>query len=401
MPWRETDALKERTKFVLDYEREANRHEGEVNVSALCRTYGISRPTGYRWLERYLEANRDLRALEERSRRPHRSPSSLPAAVVDWIVAFRKDRPSWGARKIRQLFIEGNPQRPPPSESTINAVLRAHGLCRPRKRRRHVPPATRPFADCAAPNDVWCIDFKGQFRMENGRLCYPLTVLDAYSRFLIRCEGLLHPNYSEVWRVLDRAFTEFGLPAAIRTDNGEPWVSTGAGGLTRLSLWWLKLGIRHDRIDPGKPQQNGRQERFHRTLKEETATPPRASLPAQQRAFDRFRKEYNQDRPHEALGQQRPEKVYSRSRRLYPRRPRKPTYDRYLDVYVVDKRGFISWRRRLVFISAVLYGEEVELREVERHMIQVRYGELVLGKFSGKYPARGLVRPRRRRAGKV
>jgi len=401
MPWKETDALKERTRFVLDYEREANRNEGVVNVAALCRAYGISRPTGYRWLGRYAAANGDLRALEERSRRPRHSPNMLPAADVDWIVAFRKNRPWWGARKIRLLFVESNPRRPPPSESTINAVLRAHGLCRPRKRRRHVPPATQPFAGCEAPNDVWCIDFKGHFRLGNGRWCYPLTVIDAYSRFLIRCEGLLHPRYAEVWRVLDRAFSEFGLPTAIRTDNGEPWVSTGAGGLTKLSLWWLKLGIRHDRIDPGKPQQNGRQERFHRTLKQETATPPRASLPAQQRAFDRFRKEYNQDRPHEALGQKRPEAVYSRSRTAYPRPLRKPTYDRYLDVHVVDEQGCIRWRRHSVFITAVLYGEEVELSPIDRNMIQVRYGELVLGKFSAQYPSRGLIRPRHRRAAKT
>src|SRR5262249_26023956 len=210
-----------------------------------------------------------------------------------------------------------------------------------------------------------------------------------------------HPRYAEVWRVLDRAFSEFGLPTAIRTDNGEPWVSTGAGGLTKLSLWWLKLGSRQDGIDPGKPQQNGRQERFHRTLKQETATPPRASLPAQQRAFDRFRKEYNQDRPHEALGQKRPEAVYSRSRTAYPRPLRKPTYDRYLDVHVVDKQGCIRWRRHSVFITAVLYGEEVELSPIDRNMIQVRYGELVLGKFSAQYPSRGLIRPRHRRAAKT
>jgi transposase InsO family protein len=402
MPWKETDALKERVQFVLDWEREWKACRGMVNLSALCRAYGISRPTGYKWVERYQAAGRDVRALEEHSRRPLTSPDQLPAAVVDWIVRERKNHPTWGARKLRALLLDCNPADLVPAESTIGNVLRRHGLSRPRKRRRRVPPATRPFAGCEAPNDVWCIDFKGQFRLGNGHLCYPLTVVDAYSRFLIRCEALLHPTYAEVYRVLDRAFQEFGLPATIKSDNGEPWVSNGAGGLTRLSLWWLLIGLRHDRIEPGKPQQNGRLERFHRTLKEETVTPPARTLVRQQRRFDVFRKIYNEERPHEALGQRPPDRVYERSARSYPRKRRSPEHPYDAEVRIVDKQGRIEWRNQRPFITPVLYGEPVELRQVDNHLYQVLYGELLLGTVDERNAGRGIQRPRQpRRAHRV
>lgn len=397
MPWKETDALKERVHFMLDWERQWKANQGLVNLSALCRAYGISRPTGYKWVKRYLDGNRDVRVLEERSRRPLTSPDQLPATVVDWIVRERKNHPTWGARKLRALLLDCNPAELVPAESSIGNVLRRNGLSRPRKRRRRVPPATRPFAGCNAPNDVWCIDFKGQYRLGNGHLCYPLTIVDAYSRFLIRCEALRHPTYAEVFRVLDRAFQEFGLPAAIRSDNGEPWVSNGAGGLTRLSVWWILIGIHHDRIDQGKPQQNGRQERFHRTLKEDAIDPIPRTREQQQRSFDSFRKIYNEDRPHEALSQRRPDQVYDRSTRFYPRKRQPPAYDDHHEVCIVDKQGRIDWAGEQVFITPVLYGLPVGLRYVDEHQCEVHFADVLLGTLDDRFAARGLKRPPRRR----
>jgi transposase InsO family protein len=226
----------------------------------------------------------------------------------------------------------------------------------PRKRQRRSKWQSQPFAEVDAPNTTWCVDFKGQFRTRDGHWCYPLTIVDAFSRFLIRCEGLLEPNGDNVERIFDSAFHEFGLPAVIRTDNGPPFVSTGAGGLTPLSVWWWKLGIRRERIQPGKPQQNGRQERFHRTLKAECT--PERDVRVQQRVFDVFRREYNEERPHEALAQKPPGSIYERSARRYPRPLLRFDSPHPWDISVrVDKHGFIRWNGQRVFVSSALcYG---------------------------------------------
>ena len=373
--------MKERVKFVLTWEKRWDAGEGRMNFSELCREFGISREAGYVWLRRYQQAKHDIQAMKERSRRPVTSPTKVSDELEDFLVAARKLHPTWGPKKLRAWLAHHRPQVELPAQSTIGEVLRRRGLTLKRPRRvRATKASTQPFAATTGPNATWCVDFKGHFRTQDGRTCYPLTIIDAYSRFLVRCEGVESPDGSEVLRIFDSAFREFGLPAAIRSDNGPPFASVGAGRLTRLSVWWLRLGIRVERIEPGKPQQNGRQERFHRTLKAETAKPPRAHLSAQQRSFDHFRKEYNHDRPHEALGQQTPSTAFALSPRRYPRalvRFEIASWDRAVRV---DKSGSIRWNDQRLFISSALAHEDVELR-YDGHLKQwhVVFGPLSIG----------------------
>jgi transposase InsO family protein len=362
---------------VLEWERQWNEGEGRMNFSALCRAFGISRQVGYVWLERYRKADHDLVAMREHTRRPLTSPMKVSEEMEDFLVTARKLHPTWGPKKLRAWIAHHHPQVELPAQSTIGEVLRRRGLTLPCRRRvRATKACTQPFADVTGPNATWCVDFKGHFRTQDGRTCYPLTIIDAYSRFLIRCEGVESPDGREVQRIFDSAFCEFGLPAAIRSDNGPPFASVGAGGLTPLSVWWLRLGIRVERIAPGKPQQNGRQERFHRTLKAETTTPPRAHLRAQQRVFDLFRKEYNQERPHEALGQKPPCTIFLLSARTYPRAlVRFQPDDPWDQMLRVDKSGFIRWENQPLFISSALAHEDIELRyDGDREQWHVVFG---------------------------
>ena len=382
MPWKETDAMKERVKFVLEWEKRWDEGEGKLNFAALCREFGISRQVGYAWVARYREAAHDVRAVEERSRRPHTSPSKVCDELEDLVVAARKIHPTWGPRKLRAWLAHHHPQLELPAQSTIGEVLRRRGLTLPHRRRtRATKTSTQPFAEVTGPNATWCVDFKGHFRTQDGLTCYPLTILDAHSRFLIRCEGVQDPDGREVQRIFDSAFSEFGLPAAIRSDNGPPFASTGAGGLTKLSVWWIRLGIRLERIEPGKPQQNGRQERFHRTLKAETTKPPRSSLRTQQRAFDEFRKIYNEERPHEALAQMPPLTAYALSARRYPRPLERFVADApWNQVVRVDRDGFIRWNEQRLFISSALAHEDIELRYQENvEEWNVAFGPLSIG----------------------
>lgn len=397
MPWKDTDAMKERVRLVLEWERRWKQQHGQVNVAELCRMHGVSRECGHKWIRRYVEAGYDIRAVEERSRRPLVSPTAIGEEVQDVLVAARKLHPRWGPRKLRAWLVDANPGVAVPSASAIGEVLRRRGLTTPRRRARgRAPPVTQPFAACDHPNAVWCVDFKGWFRTGDGAKCYPLTITDAFSRYLLRCEVLADPNGIETQRVFDSVFSEFGVPEAMRSDNGPPFASTGPGGLTRLSVWWLRLGIRVERIEPGKPQQNGRHERMHLTLKLETE--PQPSLAAQQREFDHWRREYNHERPHEALGQKPPATVYGRSTRSYPRKLVHPTPEPWGEMYRVDKGGFIRWRRTQVFISSALSHELVELdTNPETEICEVRYGPIVLGKLDATRLRRGLILPRRRR----
>jgi len=394
MPWKATDAMKERTKFVLEWERRLAEWQGQVNLAELCREFGVSRPTGYRWVGRYVRGGCDVRTMEERSRRPKHSPAAVPLWLEDAVVAARKDKPRWGPRKLRAWLVDRYPGREWPSPSTMSAIIKRRGLVTPRRRRRRAAVAvTQPFAGCDRPNAVWCVDFKGWFRTEDGVKVYPLTIVDAFSRYLVRCEALTEPDGSEVFRVFDSAFREHGLPDALRSDNGPPFASTGAGGLTRLNVWWLRLELRLERIEPGKPQQNGRQERFHRTLKLEV--PPAATVAAQQRAFDAFRGVYNGERPHEALGQQPPATVYQCSRKRYPRRLARP--DAGGHTCVTDKNGFIRWHGRRVLLTSALCGEQVSLWPLQGPKWEVCFGPITLGTLDEQRPERGLVVPPRRR----
>jgi transposase InsO family protein len=272
---------------------------------------------------------------------------------------------TWGPRKLRVVLQRRHPQVPWPVPSTLGAILKDRGLSVGRRKRHRTPPYTQPFAGCDSPNQTWCADFKGWFRMGDGACCYPLTVTDTYSRFLLRCQALDHTRTVLTQSVFEAAFREYGMPLVIRTDNGSPFASKAPSGLSRLSLWWVKLGIWPERIQPGKPQQNGRHERMHRTLKQETACPAQATMARQQRRFDEFQREYNQERPHEALGQRCPAEFYECSPRAYPSRLAPPQYGDTMQVRSVRPKGDIKWKGGTVFLSESLTGERVGLDPIE------------------------------------
>jgi putative transposase len=386
--------MTERAKFVLEWYRRWDEGEGRANMAALCRAFGISRETGYVWVRRYRDAGNRVEALVERSRRPKTNPRQVDAAMEDGLVRLKKHYPYWGPRKLKAWLETRRPEQVFPAASTIGAVLKRNGLVTKRRKRQRTPPHTQPFGACGHPNSVWCVDFKGNFRVGDGTRCYPLTISDAHSRFLLRCEGLEETHYAAVRAVFESAFEEFGLPAVIRSDNGAPFATKGAGGLSELSAWWIRLGIRPERIEPGKPQQNGRHERMHLTLKKETALPPRASMRAQQRRFDAFRREYNDERPHEALGLRTPAAVYSKSNQRYTKREPQVAYDACAETVAVDALGRFRWGRSRVHVNAALQGQRIELRAVDEHRWEVRYGPITLGLIDGVRPSRGLIRPR-------
>lgn len=368
MPWTETCALDERTRFVVEYDLD------ELAMAELCRKYGISRKTGYKWVARADEDG--LTSLSDRSRAPQVHPNQLPAALEAAILAARRRHPTWGPRKLRELL--KGPGRLP-AASTIGDVLHRHGLTVPRKRRRRVPPQEQPFASVDGPNAVWCADFKGWFRTGDGQRCDPLTLSDAFSRYLLRCQAVAATDGRSVRPIFEAAFRQYGLPMAIRTDNGAPFASRAVAGLSALSVWWIKLGIGIERIEPGKPQQNGRHERMHRTLKQETAQPPAATVRAQQRRFDTFREEFNELRPHEALGMRTPASAYSCSPRAYPSREPEVAYPGSWDERKVQHKGAFYWKGQEIFLSEVLIGEVVGLEPLDDRHHRVWFGPMPLG----------------------
>jgi transposase InsO family protein len=290
----------------------------------LCQMYGISRETGYEWLRRYREGG--IKALEDLERAPRRHPNQTPEAIEQAVLELRRAHMTWGARKLKRRLERVHPESQWPAASTIGALLAREGLVVRRKKRHHTPPYTRPFAAADAPNRVWCADFKGWFRTQDGTRIDPLTISDAHSRYLLRCQAVRKTDSPHVQAIFEAAFREYGMPEAIRSDNGAPFASRAMAGLSRLSVWWMKLGIVPERIAPAHPEQNGRHERLHRTLKQETASPPEANRRRQQQAFDRFRQEYNEERPHEALAMQTPSALYLPSPRWYPPRLPEPQY---------------------------------------------------------------------------
>ena len=392
MPWREICTMDERLMFIGECLR------GELPMTALCERYGISRKTGYKWLERY--RGDPAHGLAERSRAPHHPAHGLSWEVVEKIVALRAHFPYFGPRKLLKKLTDRHPGAPLPAASTIGDLLRREGLSAPRRRRQTALPLTRPFADVTGPNDTWCADFKGWFRTADGVRCDPLTISDAYSRFLMTCR-IVAPTAEGVHPWFRRAFREYGMPRAIRTDNGSPFASAGAGGLSQLSVEWVKLGIRLERIDPGAPQQNGRHERMHGTLKQQTSRPPADTPQEQQRRFDRFRAHYNDERPHEALDQETPGSCYAPSPRLYPDRIEEPWYDADHAVRRVRSNGEIRWGGDFVFISEVLVNEPVGIAETEGGDWIVRFADIDLGvinRTSKKLRRFTAPRPGRRKA---
>ncbi len=375
MGWKETCYMDERISFIAAY------LDGGEPMTLLCESYGISRKTGYKWVTRYLADG--AAGLEDRSRAPRRHGRRMAPALSEAILALRRARPHWGPRKLRAVLTRESPSVSWPAASTMGDLLRAHGLSEPRRRRRRALPASRPFLDVAAPNDVWCIDFKGWFRTGDGRRCDPLTITDADSRFVLACR-IVDPRTEPVRAVVEEIFQTYGLPRAIRSDNGAPFASTGAAGLSRLSLDWVKAGIRLERIEPGKPQQNGRHERMHRTLKAETSRPPAASLAEQQARFDAFRHDFNHYRPHEALDQRTPAALYRPSPRPWPGNPARLWYDADHAERRVRPSGEIKWGGKLVFISEVLAGEAVGVAETHTGDWIVRYADIDLGTIDQK-----------------
>lgn len=370
MPFRETGVEEETMRFI------AACLKNEATMTERCAAFGISREWGYELLKRFRA--KGPAGLVPHSKAPHRHGQAMPTAVAAAILGLRCERPSWGPKKLRAVLAEQAPEVDWPAHSTIGDLLRREGLSQPRKRRRTPVPVTQPFAPVRGPNDLWCIDFKGWFRTRDGKRCDPLTLTDADSRFLLACR-IVEPTTEGVSPVVERALREHGLPLAIRSDNGPPFASTGAGGLTTLAVHWVKLGIRLERTDPGSPQQNGRHERMHATLKEETANPPAETPVVQQAAFDRFQHTFNQVRPHEALGQKTPASRYTPSPRAYPDRIEEPTYDAEHAVRRVRSNGAIKWGGELVFISEALIGEPVGVAETLSGDWIVRFADVRLG----------------------
>ena len=368
----ETNVVKERLAFVLDLE------SGHWSMTELCERYGVSRPTGYKWLARHQGGGGS--GLDDRSRAPRRCPHRTGDVLEALIVAARQEY-GWGAKKRLRVLRTRHPHRAWPARSTTNAILERHGLLQKnRRRRKWAHPGSIPVAT-QCPNQVWPADFKGQFRTGDGQYCYPLTVTDHFSRRVLACHGL-HSVKTEGAKPVFRAlFREVGLPDAIRTDNGAPFASTGIHGLAALNVWWMQLGIVHQRITPASPQENGTHERMHRELKRETARPAASSLRAQQRRFDAFRQRYNDERPHEALGDRTPSTLWRPSSRSYPEHRTHPDYPSHLEIRRVSTAGTFRLLSRQPFLSHALGGEDIGLEEVGNGIWNIVYYSTLLGKI--------------------
>ncbi len=372
MPWEERSLMDVRLRFVQDV------HRPGWSVAEVCRRYQVSRKTGYKWLERYGKAG--PAGLVDRSHRPYTCPHATPTVVVQQILALQR-RYRWGARKVRWLLAKRVPLDLVPTVATVHRILERHGRTGRRGRAHRRFHAGRPDTAFDQPNAIWTADFKGQFRTGNGVYCYPLTVQDGATRFLLACRGLLEPTIEASWPVFALLFRRYGLPERIRTDNGAPFASNALGRLSTLSVWWVRLGIRPELIEPAHPEQNGRHERMHKTLKAETARPPRRTLAAQQRRFDWFRHRYNTERPHEALGQCLPASLYQASARPYPPTLLPVTYPGHYEVRRVSRNGGIRWGSRWVNVSHVLAELDVGFEEIDDGLWEVYFGPVWLGRL--------------------
>jgi len=365
--------MEERYQFV----KEAKRYLGPFRE--LCSYYGISAKTGYKWIARYQQGG--IECLRNRNRAPKNHPNQVSTEIKDAILQARRKHLTWGPKKLRILLQQTNSKHVWPSLSTFAEIVKSGGLSIRRKYRRRATPSTQPFMGCDDVNRVWCADYKGWFKTLDGYRCDPLTITDGFSRYLLRCQIVDALSYEAARGVFEAAFREYGLPMAIRTDNGTPFASRSVGGLSRLSVWWIRLGIQPERIKPGKPQQNGRHERMHLTLKKETAQPPARNLRAQQRRFDAFCKEYNEMRPHEALDMKTPASQYQPSSRSYPARLPDLEYATGVETRLVGPRGEFYWKGNKIFFSEVLRGERIGLDCCQDRYWKVYLGVLPLGVF--------------------
>lgn len=373
MPWKVANIVEQRLQFVLECQR------NEYPKAQVCRMFGVTRVTGDKWLRRY--ATEGIEGVKDLSRAPKCHPNEVPREIEAAVVAARHRHPTWGPKKLRVVLGREHPATVWPACSTIGEILNRHGLTVPRKRRRRVPPQTEPFAACDSPNAVWCTDFKGWFCTGDSTRCEPFTLSDGCTRYVFRTQGLEDKRTKTVQPLFEAAFREYGLPWAMRSDNGSPFASCGVGGLSRLSVWWIKLGIVPERIDPGHPEQNGRHERMHLTLKLETASPPARTLRGQQRRFDAFRREFNEERPHEALGMATPASVYTPSPRPYPERLGEMEYPQGVEVRRVQPDGKFSWKHQDVFLGEALGAQLVGFSAVDDRYRLVSFGPKALGLF--------------------
>jgi putative transposase len=371
MPWKVMKPMDLKMNLVKDWDK------GYLSITDLSNKYAISRPTVYKWLKRYKHLGID--GLNERSRAPKRCAHRTSQAILDLVIQEKLKNRKRGPRKVRAQLKRQHPEVVLPAVSTLAYWLKKEGLVQRRKKRRHVSAYTQPFSECNGPNEVWSMDYKGQFPMKNGRNCYPLTVSDNYSRSLLRCQALAGPRYKPTKDVLQSAFREYGIPQAIRSDNGTPFAGKGIAGISRLSIWLIQQGIVPERIKKGCPQENGRHERMHRTLKDEVLDEVARNLKDQQKEFDKFRNEYNNERPHESLKDQVPGEYYKKSDRCYVENPHEPEYGYDYTVRRVRHNGEIKFKGRRYYIAGLLTGEPVGLKEIADGCWSLAYSFYALG----------------------
>jgi putative transposase len=372
MPWKEVKPMDEKIHFISDYTND------RFDFSELCRRYGISRRTGYKYVQRYKEDSID--GLKERSCVPHSCPHKTKPEIEAAFVELRKKYPLRGGKKLVRPYRKTYPLWHVPSVSTINDIIERNGLITEHRRKKQQHPG-RPISTPVAANDLWGIDFKGEFRMRDGNYCYPLTISDYYSRYIICCQGLYSPNLPDSQAVFTRVFKEFGLPWRIRSDNGTPFASTALGRLSRLSVWWIRLGIFPELIEPGEPQQNSIHERMHKSLKAATTRPPADSLRGQQKKFNEFMDDFNNDRPHEALGQNPPATLYKRSIREMPKKLPPIEYPEHFEVRLVSTNGGIRWKDKWVNVTRVLEKEYIGFEEIDNDLYDVFFGPVLIGRY--------------------
>lgn len=384
MSWRATCPMNERARFMHELET------GLYGVAELCERYGVSRKTAYKWIGRYRTGG--LPALADRSRSPVHCPHRTEEALVQALLQCRRDHPTWGPRKLVAYLARRHPDLDWPAPSTVGGLLKREGLVQPRRRRtRHAHPGP-PHVVPEVPNDVWATDFKGEFKTLDGRYVYPLTVTDLHSRYLLACVALPSTRRDGVQPVFDRLFRIYGLPGRILTDNGPPFASTNAiGGLSRLAVSWLKLDIRPVRIEPSRPDQNGKHERMHRTLKAEATKPPKDDLASQQLEFNRFRHVYNTERPHEALDLETPAMHYQVAERREVDHVPDVHYPAHFLLRTVNSNSGFRWKSRFVFLSQALMGERVGLEEIEDGLWSVWYRQFLIGRFDERDPRRKVL----------
>jgi putative transposase len=371
MPWTQASATDMRTLFLAQHQLQL------FSFAELCRRFGISRKTGYKWLARFESGGTE--GLHDRSHRTQRCPHETPRFVVRALLKLRRRHPRWGAKKLLQILQTRYPDWPLPARSTAHDLLCRHGLVTRKRRRPHYAHPGRTSVSAEQPNALWTADFKGQFKLRNGHYCFPLTIADSYSRFFLRCQALPSTNEFTARHIFERVFREYGLPEGIRTDNGVPFATYSLGRLSRLSVWWIRLGIQPVLIQPGKPQQNGAHERMHRTLKDETTRPPERTLRSQQRRFNRFTTTYNYERPHESLDLQTPASLYVPSPRPFPSHLPPIEYPAHFEVRKVSASGGIRWKNACINVSTVLVRHDIGLEEIDDGLCAVYFAHLQLG----------------------